>query len=86
MAPPTTWKTVIHVHLIQNKNCGDTRPGQQLEAAQGQHTDLCTNVSGDAVMLNTILLGVGENCYDGNTLDRYKGVSLLPPTSFLKQS
>eukprot|EP00983_Pelagomonas_calceolata_P122460 1160911-Pelagomonas_calceolata.AAC.14 len=29
-----------HVHLIEVKYCEDTRPGQQLEAAQQQHTDL----------------------------------------------
>eukprot|EP00983_Pelagomonas_calceolata_P126343 1161297-Pelagomonas_calceolata.AAC.1 len=29
-----------HVHLIDIKYCEDTRPGQQLEAAQRQHADL----------------------------------------------
>eukprot|EP00983_Pelagomonas_calceolata_P021986 690676-Pelagomonas_calceolata.AAC.1 len=29
-----------HVYLIEIKYCEDTRPGQQLKAAQRQHTDL----------------------------------------------
>eukprot|EP00983_Pelagomonas_calceolata_P051411 1142391-Pelagomonas_calceolata.AAC.1 len=37
----------------------DIRPGQQLETAQWQHTDLCKNMSGKAVTLRTIPLGVG---------------------------
>eukprot|EP00983_Pelagomonas_calceolata_P085922 1156653-Pelagomonas_calceolata.AAC.4 len=49
-----------HVHSIKTKYCGDTRPGQQLEAAQRQHADLCYNVSGTAVTFHTILLGVKE--------------------------
>eukprot|EP00983_Pelagomonas_calceolata_P084139 1156301-Pelagomonas_calceolata.AAC.4 len=30
-----------HMHLIEIKYCEYTRPGQQLEAAQRQRTDLC---------------------------------------------
>eukprot|EP00983_Pelagomonas_calceolata_P048673 1141159-Pelagomonas_calceolata.AAC.3 len=44
--------------VLQFSYCGDTRPGQQFEAAQRQHADLCENVSGKAVTLHTILLGV----------------------------
>eukprot|EP00983_Pelagomonas_calceolata_P094437 1157891-Pelagomonas_calceolata.AAC.5 len=36
------------------------RPGQQLEAAQRQHADLCKNISGKAVTLYTILLELYE--------------------------
>eukprot|EP00983_Pelagomonas_calceolata_P076710 1153535-Pelagomonas_calceolata.AAC.7 len=36
-----------HVHLIEIKYCEDTRPGQQLEAAQRQHADLCSWVYTD---------------------------------------
>eukprot|EP00983_Pelagomonas_calceolata_P066265 1148937-Pelagomonas_calceolata.AAC.12 len=35
------------------------RPGQQLEAAERQHTDLYKLISAKAVTLLTILLGVG---------------------------
>eukprot|EP00983_Pelagomonas_calceolata_P032242 1011781-Pelagomonas_calceolata.AAC.1 len=42
-----------HVHLIEIKYCKATRPGQQLEAAQQQHADLCKNISGKAVTLHT---------------------------------
>eukprot|EP00983_Pelagomonas_calceolata_P043792 1139049-Pelagomonas_calceolata.AAC.1 len=38
-----------HVHLVKITYCEDVRPGQQLEAAQRQHADLCKNVSGGAV-------------------------------------
>eukprot|EP00983_Pelagomonas_calceolata_P133088 1161931-Pelagomonas_calceolata.AAC.1 len=34
-----------HVHLIKIEYCEDTRPGQQLEAAQRQHADLCKLMS-----------------------------------------
>eukprot|EP00983_Pelagomonas_calceolata_P130184 1161667-Pelagomonas_calceolata.AAC.1 len=52
-----------HVHLIEIKYFEDTRPGQQLEAAQWQHTELCKDISGEAVTLHTILLGVGRTYY-----------------------
>eukprot|EP00983_Pelagomonas_calceolata_P037000 1136147-Pelagomonas_calceolata.AAC.3 len=48
--------------LFEIKYCEDTRPGQQLEAAQRQHADLSKNISGKAVTLHTILLGVGGTC------------------------
>eukprot|EP00983_Pelagomonas_calceolata_P059669 1146038-Pelagomonas_calceolata.AAC.1 len=35
-----------------------TRPGQELEAAQRQHTDLSKLISAKVVTLHTILLGV----------------------------
>eukprot|EP00983_Pelagomonas_calceolata_P126600 1161321-Pelagomonas_calceolata.AAC.8 len=49
-----------HVHLIDIKYCEDTRPGQQLEAAQRQHAGLHKQISGKAVTWNTILVGVGR--------------------------
>eukprot|EP00983_Pelagomonas_calceolata_P058447 1145492-Pelagomonas_calceolata.AAC.1 len=33
-----------HVHLVGIKYCEDMRPGQQMEAAQRQHADLCKNM------------------------------------------
>eukprot|EP00983_Pelagomonas_calceolata_P062413 1147305-Pelagomonas_calceolata.AAC.2 len=51
-----------HVQLIDIKYCENTRPGQQLEAAQRQHADLCKSISGKAVKSHTLLLGVGVTC------------------------
>eukprot|EP00983_Pelagomonas_calceolata_P004980 163068-Pelagomonas_calceolata.AAC.1 len=53
-----------------------TRPGQQLEAAQWQHADLCKNVSGKAVTLHTILLGVSGICRTEHTLNQFKQLGL----------
>eukprot|EP00983_Pelagomonas_calceolata_P005907 195492-Pelagomonas_calceolata.AAC.1 len=39
--PHQLHKNQQHVHLIEIKYCEDTRPGQQLKAAQRQHTHLC---------------------------------------------
>eukprot|EP00983_Pelagomonas_calceolata_P019794 624749-Pelagomonas_calceolata.AAC.2 len=50
----------------------DTRPGQQLELAQRQHADLCKDISGKAVTLYTVLLGVGGTCYTEHTLNQFK--------------
>eukprot|EP00983_Pelagomonas_calceolata_P012945 413560-Pelagomonas_calceolata.AAC.1 len=58
-----------HVHLIEIKYCEYTRPGQQLEAAQWQHTDLCKLNSAKVVTLHTILMGVGGTCYTDHTLN-----------------
>eukprot|EP00983_Pelagomonas_calceolata_P108147 1159422-Pelagomonas_calceolata.AAC.4 len=46
-----------HMHMIEIKYCEDTRPGQQLEAAQRHHADLCKLISAKVVTLHTILLG-----------------------------
>eukprot|EP00967_Tisochrysis_lutea_P106194 scaffold162571_cov16-Tisochrysis_lutea.AAC.1 len=46
-----------HMHSIRIEDCEDTRPGQQVKAAERQHADLYKNSSGKAVTLNTILLG-----------------------------
>eukprot|EP00983_Pelagomonas_calceolata_P048928 1141278-Pelagomonas_calceolata.AAC.4 len=58
------------------KYCEDTRPGQQLEAAQQQHADLCKNTCGTAVMLHTILLGVGGTCSTEHTLKQFEQLGL----------
>jgi len=65
-----------HVHLIEIKYCEDTRPGQQLVAAQQQHADLCRLISAKAVTLHTILLGVGGTCFREHTLNQLKQLGL----------
>eukprot|EP00983_Pelagomonas_calceolata_P058954 1145712-Pelagomonas_calceolata.AAC.6 len=57
-----------HVCFVEIKYCAHvrttcTRLGQQLEAAQRQHADLCKLISAKVVTLHTILLGVGGTCY-----------------------
>eukprot|EP00983_Pelagomonas_calceolata_P108687 1159483-Pelagomonas_calceolata.AAC.23 len=58
-----------HVHLIKIKYCEDTRPEQQLEAAQRQHADLCKLINAKVVTLHNILLGIGGTCYTEHTLN-----------------
>eukprot|EP00983_Pelagomonas_calceolata_P110247 1159649-Pelagomonas_calceolata.AAC.14 len=65
-----------HVNLIEIKYCEDTRPGQQLEAAQRQHADLCKLISAKTVTLHTIPLGVTRTCYIEQTLDQFKQLGL----------
>eukprot|EP00983_Pelagomonas_calceolata_P034749 1088624-Pelagomonas_calceolata.AAC.2 len=48
------------------------RPGQQLEAAQRQHANLCTLISAKAVTLHIILLDVGGTCYTEHTLNQFQ--------------
>ena len=43
------------IHLIEVKYCEDTRPQNQLCAAQEQHKGLCTILQGASVILHTIL-------------------------------
>eukprot|EP00983_Pelagomonas_calceolata_P134130 1162028-Pelagomonas_calceolata.AAC.8 len=66
-----------NVHLIEIKYCEDTRPEQQLEAAQKQHADLYNlkNVSGRVFKAHTILLGVGGTCYTEHTLKQLQVVT-----------
>eukprot|EP00983_Pelagomonas_calceolata_P123098 1160971-Pelagomonas_calceolata.AAC.1 len=52
------------------------RPGQQLEAAQRQHADLCKLINATVVTLHTILLGVGGTCYTEHTLNQFKQLGL----------
>eukprot|EP00983_Pelagomonas_calceolata_P058531 1145528-Pelagomonas_calceolata.AAC.2 len=65
-----------HVHLIESKHCEDTRPGQQLGAAQRQQADLCKRFSARLVSLHTILLGVGETSHTEHTLNQFKQLRL----------
>eukprot|EP00983_Pelagomonas_calceolata_P009324 301445-Pelagomonas_calceolata.AAC.1 len=58
------------------KYCEDTRPGQQLEAAQRHHADLCKTISGKSVTLHTILLGVGGTCYTEHALKQFQKLGL----------
>eukprot|EP00983_Pelagomonas_calceolata_P093024 1157731-Pelagomonas_calceolata.AAC.3 len=50
--------------------------GQQLEAAQRQHADLSKNISGKAVTVHIILLGVGGTCYTEHILNQFKHLGL----------
>eukprot|EP00983_Pelagomonas_calceolata_P124401 1161103-Pelagomonas_calceolata.AAC.12 len=52
------------------------RPGQQLEAAQRQHADLCKLINAKVVTLHTILLGVGGTCYTEHSLNQFKQLGL----------
>eukprot|EP00983_Pelagomonas_calceolata_P055290 1144087-Pelagomonas_calceolata.AAC.1 len=52
------------------------RPGQQLEAAQRQHADLCKLINAKVVTPHTILLGVGGTCYTEHTLNQFKQLGL----------
>eukprot|EP00983_Pelagomonas_calceolata_P127418 1161401-Pelagomonas_calceolata.AAC.18 len=54
----------------------DTRPGQQLEAAQRQDADLCKLINAKVVTLYTILLGVSGTCYTEHTLEQFKQLGL----------
>eukprot|EP00983_Pelagomonas_calceolata_P072124 1151569-Pelagomonas_calceolata.AAC.3 len=47
-----------------------------MEAAQRQHADLCKNISGKAVTLHTILLGVSGTCYTKHTLYQFEQLGL----------
>jgi len=62
------------IHLIEY--CEDTRPQNQLSAAQEQHKSLCTFLSGASVTLHTILLGVGGTIYNNHTLEPFKELGL----------
>eukprot|EP00983_Pelagomonas_calceolata_P082482 1155944-Pelagomonas_calceolata.AAC.2 len=61
-----------HVHLIEIKYCEDTRPGQQLEAAQRQHANLCNLSNTKAVTFHTMILGVGGTYFKEHTLNQFE--------------
>eukprot|EP00983_Pelagomonas_calceolata_P068031 1149740-Pelagomonas_calceolata.AAC.1 len=65
-----------HMHLVEVKCCEDTRPGQQLEAVQRQHANLCNLINAKAVILHTILLGAGGTCYREHTLNQFEQLGL----------
>eukprot|EP00983_Pelagomonas_calceolata_P055918 1144357-Pelagomonas_calceolata.AAC.7 len=68
-------RTNVCVHfLVDLQTAG--RPGQQLEAAQRQHADLCKLNSAKVVTLHTILLGVGGTSYTEHTLNQLKRLGL----------
>eukprot|EP00983_Pelagomonas_calceolata_P072795 1151882-Pelagomonas_calceolata.AAC.2 len=48
------------------------RPGQQLEAAQRQHTDFYKLINAKVATLHTILLGVGGTCYTKHNFKHIK--------------
>jgi len=65
------------IHLIEIKCCEDTKPLNQLSAAQEQHKGLCSILQGASVTLHTILLGVGSTIYNYNrTLKPFKELGL----------
>ena len=65
------------IHLVEIKYCEDTRPSNQLEAAQQQHKNLCDNqLRGKTIMLHTILLGVGGSIYIPHTLQHFTDLGL----------
>ncbi len=64
-------------HLIEIKYCEDTRPEQQLQAAQAQHGHLTRSIAGDHA-LHVILLGVGGVIYIPHTLIPLKSLGLDP--------
>ena len=49
-------KTRRDIHLVEIKNCEDTRPQNQLDAAKKQHKDLC-NIQGASV---TVTIHIGK--------------------------
>eukprot|EP00983_Pelagomonas_calceolata_P093278 1157757-Pelagomonas_calceolata.AAC.25 len=66
-----------HIYLMETKCCDDTRPGAQLEASQQQHSELCKQLQGAEITLNTIILGVGgattkDSIDTAHTLDQLK--------------
>ncbi len=60
------------IHLVEVKNCEDTRPGHQLEASRKQHEVLCKRLKAKKGVLHTILLGVGGSIYTSHTLHHLK--------------
>ena len=65
-----------HIHLVEIKYCEDTRPGNQLAAAQEQHRVLNEQLEGGQITLHTILLGVGGSIYIPHTLKQLTALGL----------
>jgi len=66
----------LDIHLIKIKYGEDTRPQNQLSAAQEQHKGLCSILQGASVALHTILLGVASTIYNNHTLEPFKELGL----------
>eukprot|EP00983_Pelagomonas_calceolata_P071004 1151014-Pelagomonas_calceolata.AAC.2 len=72
---PTGCKPV-HMHLIEIQYCEDTRPGQQLEAAQLQHAGLSKLIYVHVVTLHTIFLRIDGMCFSEHTLNQFDRLEL----------
>jgi hypothetical protein len=83
----TTSPRATHIHLVEIKHCGDTRPQNQLNAVKEQHKDLCNILQGASVTLHIIILRVGGTIYNTHTLKPFKELGLdsqrvkKPPSS-----
>ena len=64
------------IHLIEIKYCEDTRPQNQLRAAQEQHKGLCSILHGASVTLHTILLELGGTIHNNHTLEPFPELGL----------
>ena len=60
------------MRTLDRKYCENTRPQNQLSAAQEQHKGLCSILQGAPVTLHPILLGVGGTNYNYHTLEPLK--------------
>ena len=65
------------IHLIEIKYCEDTKPQNQLSAAQEQYEGLCPILQEASVTLHTTLLGVGGTIYNNHTLKPFKELGLV---------
>jgi len=65
-----------HIHLVEIKYCEDTRPSNQLQASEQQHSALKKQLQGGCVTLHTILLGVGGTIYVPHTLSHFTNLGL----------
>ena len=63
--------------VTEIKHCKDTRPDQQLLAAQAQHSSPRRSIARDHV-LHVILSGVGGVMYTSHTLEPLKNLGLDP--------
>jgi hypothetical protein len=65
----SAFSNVTSTRPIKIKYCEDTRPQNQLSAAQEQHRGLLTILKTASVTLHTILLGVGGMCNSNTLMD-----------------
>jgi len=64
------------IHLIEIKYCEDTRPQNQVSAAQEQHKGLCSILQKASVTLHIILLGVSGTINNNHTLEPFQELGL----------